>query len=185
MPAFKIAPHNDILQSARVRIFWKDMGVLRFSVASGSHLQPSRQRLSCRSPCRRSGTLSTARRTSGFICLKRSTTLPAPKSGEQLDQTVHGSAEASRAITASGIFGRCCRRPVAPPDAHLPQAGGERGRLPAARPSSPRPGASPLTGAESRLSGWYSAPQDVLGVVQLGTWNHSAPGIARSPSTLS
>jgi len=41
----------------------------------------------------------------GSICAKRSTTLEAPKSGEQLDQMAPSDAVAKKATSVSGTFG--------------------------------------------------------------------------------
>ena len=46
-----------------------------------------------------------AKSTDGSIWVKRSMTLTAPISGEQLDQTAPRLAQARKAMTACGVFG--------------------------------------------------------------------------------
>ena len=57
-----------------------------------------------------------------LICAKRSITLRAPKSGEQLDQIAPIDAQARNAATASGMFGRYAttRSPGPTPSARKP-----------------------------------------------------------------
>ena len=105
--------------------------------------------------------------TFGSICAKRSITLRAPKSGEQLDQIAPIDAHASCAAIASGMFGRYADHPIAGADAEAPQSGREpRHLLAAARPASSRRAAAAPTHAGSRPRRRRPRPQHVLGEVE-------------------
>ena len=106
--------------------------------------------------------------TLGAIWANRSTRLCVPKSGEQLDQIAPMLAQATMAMTASGMFGITAATRSPSPDAEPSQAGRrrrDRGREVSAADLAER---LAFRCEQERGSIGREPPDERLGVVELG-----------------